>query len=72
MNAVRAAQSVGKPIFVVDFKDDLGDVIAGNLFLKKNDGAIGLRATAEHIRAEKEKYLTIFSRKSDDAPFSLF
>lgn len=72
MHAVRAAQSVGKPIFVVDYKDDLGDVIAGNFFLKKNAGATGLRATAEHIRAEKEKYLTIFSRKSDDAPFSLF
>lgn len=72
MHAVRAAQSVGKPVLVVDYKVDLGDVIAGNLFLKKNDGATGLRTTAEHIRVEKEKYLTMFSRKADVAPLTLF
>lgn len=74
MHAVRAAQSVGKPVFVVDYKEDLGDVIAGNRFLKapENGGAAGLRATAEQIRAEKEKYLKLFSRKGEQAPLALF
>ena len=72
MHAVRAAQAVGKPVFVVDFKEDLGDVIAGNLFLKKNGGATGLRETSEQIRANKEKYLKMFARKGDDTPLTLF
>lgn len=71
MHAVRAAQAVGKPVFVVDYKDDLGDVIAGNLFLK-NGGATGLRTTAEQIRTDKEKYLSVLTPKADDAPLTLF
>lgn len=74
MHAVRAAQSVGKPVFVVDFKDDLGDVVAGNIFLKKreNGGAVGLRATMDQIRSDKDKYLKILASKVDDAPLTLF
>jgi DNA processing protein len=74
MHAVRAAQSVGKPVLVVDYKEDLGDIIAGNRFLKaqENGGAAGLRATAEQIRAEKEKYLSFFAGKGEESALTLF
>ena len=59
MHAVRAAQAAGKPVLVVDYRDDLGEAVAGNEFLKKpeNGGAKGLRITAEQIAADPEKYL---------------
>lgn len=72
MHAVRAAQSVGKPVFVVDYKEDLGDVISGNLSLKRSGGATGLRATAEHIRADKEEYLSLFAGKGEESALTLF
>ena len=66
MHAVRAAMSIGKPVLVVDYRKDLGEAVSGNLFLKRpeNGGAMGLRATADQIAANLERYLSFLSKKA--------
>lgn len=58
MHAVRATQASGKPLFVVDYKDNQGEKAEGNAFLKAK-GAVGIRNKKEDILANPEKYIAL-------------
>lgn len=58
MHAVRATKAAGKPLFVADYRTSQGEKEAGNRMLKA-EGATGLRASAEDIRADRDRYVNM-------------
>ena len=83
MHAAISALKANKPLLVVDYSKDLGDIISGNIYLKRdeNGGAIGIPyIPMDTIIAEKQKYLQLLQfdqgkinkGKCEDEQLSLF
>ena len=73
MHAVRATKAAGKPLLVVNYRNNQGEKAAGNALLEQ-EGAIGFRAKADEIKAKADDYIRLIrpgNRAEDEQIYRL-